>query len=152
MKDLLFAAIDLTGRSCTVIGGGSVAERKIKKLVKCGAAVTAVAPDFTYSLDELGREEIISVKRRCYQTGDLADTFLAVIATDDDVANKNALNEAKQLGILVNAAFDKAHGDLYFTATRDVGDFVISAMNKEMSPKQSLELLNDIEAGLKRVK
>lgn len=150
MKELLFAAIDLEGRPCTVVGGGHVAERKIKRLVKCGAAVSAVAPEFTDTLSAMAIDGTISLDKRCYEKGDLSGAFLAVIATDDDIANRAALNEAKELGILTNAAFDKDHGDIFFTATRAVGDFVISAIGDDLSPKSSLDLLDEIESILKK--
>ena len=36
--------LNIRGRKCTVAGGGNVAERKVKTLLKYGADVTAVSP------------------------------------------------------------------------------------------------------------
>ena len=38
--------LNIHGRKCTVAGGGNVAERKVKTLLKYGADVTAVSPVF----------------------------------------------------------------------------------------------------------
>ena len=38
--------LNIRGRKCTVAGGGNVAERKVKTLLKYGADVTAVSPVF----------------------------------------------------------------------------------------------------------
>lgn len=47
--------LNIHGRKCTVAGGGNVAERKVKTLLKYGADVTAVSPvlktDFQMSND-----------------------------------------------------------------------------------------------------
>lgn len=47
--------LNIRGRKCTVAGGGNVAERKVKTLLKYGADVTAVSPflktDFQTSND-----------------------------------------------------------------------------------------------------
>jgi siroheme synthase (precorrin-2 oxidase/ferrochelatase) len=45
--------LDLAGRPCTVIGGGALAEEKVRGLLAAGAAVTVVAPDPTPGLAAL---------------------------------------------------------------------------------------------------
>ncbi|MFC1855499.1 bifunctional precorrin-2 dehydrogenase/sirohydrochlorin ferrochelatase [Thermodesulfobacteriota bacterium] len=146
MKDLLFAAIELTGKSCAIIGGGMVAERKVKRLLRCGASVSLFSPAVTKELDSMAADGIISVTRRGYKTGDLKGAFLAVIATDSDEVNREALKEATDLNILTNAAFDKNYGNIYFNKTKDFGDFCVSAMSAEMLPKKSISILDEIES------
>ncbi len=36
------AVLDLRGRNCLVVGGGTVAERKVESLLECGARVKVV--------------------------------------------------------------------------------------------------------------
>lgn len=45
--------LDLVGRPCLVIGGGTVADRKVRGLVDAGAQVTVVAPALGESLADL---------------------------------------------------------------------------------------------------
>jgi precorrin-2 dehydrogenase/sirohydrochlorin ferrochelatase len=144
MNDKLFAAIDISGRPCVIIGGGEVAERKARKLVKCGAVVTAISPYFTLGLEEMAKSGLVSLMTKCYKKGDLSGTFLAVIATDDDDANMAALMEAKELRVLTNAAFDKKYGNIFFTATRHFSDYNISVLSDELSAKDSVDFLDSI--------
>lgn len=144
MKDLLFVAIDLHGKKCTIIGGGKVAERKVKKLLLCGADVKVVAPEVTDIIEELAHNGKISIQKRTYRKGDLISAFLVVIATDDNTANMEALNEAVKLDILINAAFSRDYGNLFFTATRETNGFVLSAISKAESPVQSVQFLDGL--------
>jgi precorrin-2 dehydrogenase/sirohydrochlorin ferrochelatase len=148
MKELLFAAIDLHDKSCVIIGGGAVAGRKAKKLINCGAAVRIVAPAVTKAIEDMAQKGVISLKKRRYRKGDIKGAFLAVIATNDDTVNKKALNEAAQQKILINAAFNKDYGNVFFTATKDTGDFVLSVMTKELSPKKSNKILDEISKNI----
>ena len=45
--------LDLTGQACLVLGGGSVAERKVRRLLDEGAVVTVIAPALTPALQIL---------------------------------------------------------------------------------------------------
>ena len=45
-------SIDLTGRKGVVVGGGTVAERKVETLLDFGAAVVVVAPNLSAGLRE----------------------------------------------------------------------------------------------------
>ncbi|MBI4172272.1 MAG: NAD(P)-dependent oxidoreductase, partial [Actinobacteria bacterium] len=49
-KRYYMACLDLEGRSCLVVGGGTVALEKVRGLLDCGARVTVVAPQI---VDEL---------------------------------------------------------------------------------------------------
>ena len=144
MKELLFAAIDLRDKSCVIIGGGAVAHRKAKKLIKCGAAVTIVAPAVTRAIEDMAQKGSITLKKRRYRKGDIKGAFLTVIATNDDTVNKKALTEAAQQKILINAAFSKDHGNIFFTATKDIKGFTLSAISNELSPKKSKKILEEI--------
>ncbi|MFQ5342956.1 MAG: bifunctional precorrin-2 dehydrogenase/sirohydrochlorin ferrochelatase, partial [Anaerolineae bacterium] len=80
--------LDLKGRYCVVIGGGSVAEGKVKGLLEAEAKVTVISPQLTPRLQELAQAgHIVHVARR-YRRGDLAGAFLAIGATDDRMVNE----------------------------------------------------------------
>ena len=49
-------ALDLTGRPCLVVGGGTIAERKVAGLVGAGARVTVVSPSISPELMRLATD------------------------------------------------------------------------------------------------
>jgi siroheme synthase-like protein len=97
-KRYYMACLDLEGRSCLVVGGGSVALEKARGLLECGARVTVVAPDIAPELHELD----VEVVRRGYRTHDLDDRFLVVAATSDTLLNRRIFREADQRSLLCN--------------------------------------------------
>ena len=94
--------LDLAGRLSVVIGGGAVAERKVTTLVDHGARVVVVSPDLTAALEDLARQDRISVERRPYVRGDLDGAFIVVCSTDSEEVNRAVYAEAEHVGCLVN--------------------------------------------------
>ena len=77
--------LDLRGRPVLVVGGGAVAERKVKLLVASGARVTVVAPELCAGLAQRVTRGEIS-----HRGGDFVDAHLEsqrwVIAATDRAA------------------------------------------------------------------
>ncbi len=144
MTELLFTAIDLRGKKCVFIGAGAVALRKAKRLLDCGADITIIAPDAIDGLVALASAKKLKLLKRRYETGDITRAFLTIIATDDHDVNTRVLAEAEQLGILVNAAFSKDHGNTFFCMSKRIDDVTVSVMTDEKSPKKSSEILNTL--------
>ncbi len=96
--------IELTGRSCVVIGGGAVAERKVQALRAAGAIVTVVSPAVGAGLAALADAGAITRLAREYRPGDLAGMALAFAATGDLAAERAIAAEAAAAGIPINVA------------------------------------------------
>lgn len=92
----------LTGQPCLVLGGGSVAERKVRRLLDEGAIVTVIAPSLTPPLQALAESHQLSWEARTYQPGDEAAFFLIICATDDETVNQTVSAAAKTQGKLLN--------------------------------------------------
>jgi siroheme synthase-like protein len=94
--------LDLKEKSCVIIGGGQVAERKIKALRECRAKVTLVSPKVTQGIEEMaGRDELEWIPRE-YVEGDLQGVFLAIAATDRQEVNKAIADEADRERVILN--------------------------------------------------
>jgi precorrin-2 dehydrogenase/sirohydrochlorin ferrochelatase len=92
------ACLELDGRSCLVVGGGSVALEKVRGLLDCGAAVTVVAPEVEPELGALP----VRVRRKRYQRADLDGAFLVVAATSDRAVNQRVFEDAEARSLLCN--------------------------------------------------
>ncbi|MFZ5641433.1 MAG: precorrin-2 dehydrogenase/sirohydrochlorin ferrochelatase family protein, partial [Bacillota bacterium] len=71
MSNLYPVYLDLRRKKCLVVGGGKVAERKVRSLLDCGAEVYVVSPQLTTELAGMNRAgEIVYIERN-YTTTDL---------------------------------------------------------------------------------
>ena len=93
----LFA--DLQDRCVLVVGGGAVAERKVRLLLEASARVRLVAPEVTASLRE---NPSIEVHRERFEPRHLDGAVLAVAATDDRAVNEAVASAGRERNVLVN--------------------------------------------------
>jgi len=138
-------SLDLEGRSCIVVGGGKVAERKAKGLLSCGAVVRVVSPELTKHLITLYNEKVLAWTKRKYQEGDLVKAFLVIAATDDLEVQRRAYQEAERRGILINVADVPQKCNFILPATVRRGDFTISVSTAGKSPALAKYLRRELE-------
>jgi uroporphyrin-III C-methyltransferase/precorrin-2 dehydrogenase/sirohydrochlorin ferrochelatase len=92
----------LKDRRCVVIGGGEVAARKVKMLLKAEALVEVVAPALHHELADLLTAGGIRHLPAHFAAGQLDGACLVVAATDDETVNQAVSKEAKARNIPVN--------------------------------------------------
>lgn len=102
MNQLYPIFIKLRNKKCIVIGGGTVAHRKIQALLAAEAEVTVISPQLTDMLKPFIWDQKIKFLNRGFRSGDLADAFLVIAATDDPNINREVWQEANEKNILVN--------------------------------------------------
>ena len=126
--------LNINEKRCVVVGGGSVAERKAKSLLACGAKVTIISPALTDELRVLHESHSIEWLSREYQNVDIADAFLVIAATDDPQVQKQVFCEAEENNILVNVADVPEKCNFILPATVRRGDFTLSVSTGGKSP------------------
>lgn len=140
--------LDLKGRSCLVVGGGEVAERKVRGLLDAGARVTVISPDLTFQLEVWVKEAKLFHEPRHYRPGDLREYQLAFVATDDRSVNGAVFEEARHLGVWVNAADDPAHCDFILPSVLRRGELAVAVASGGTSPALSRAVREELEAYL----
>lgn len=100
----LFA--DLKRRRVLVVGGGSVAERKVKSLLASGAVVTVGAPDATAELRQLHEQGAIEFLPQNFQPEWLEGIWLVIAATDNRDINRRVAELANEKRLFINVVDD----------------------------------------------
>jgi siroheme synthase-like protein len=103
--------LKLAGRRCVVVGGGSVATRKVGTLVRSGADVLVIAPDVSPEIESFVPAGGVRIEHRPFEPADLDGALLAFAATDSRAVNQTVTEEAQQRGVLMNVADDPAASD-----------------------------------------
>lgn len=92
----------LTDRPCLVVGGGKIAARKVKLLLRSGARITLVAPELCGELETLVSEKKVEYFGRAYQQSDMDEKILVIAATSDQHINEEVSRLAGEHRIPVN--------------------------------------------------
>lgn len=139
--------MNLENRLTLVIGGGSVAARKISDLLEAGAAVKVISPDFVPEVVEMSRmnSQRIELVQRKYIKGDLQGAVLVFSATDNRDVNAAVYAEAEELGILVNAVDDPPNCSFYVPSFVRRGDLIFSLSTSGASPAMAAKLRRMLE-------
>jgi precorrin-2 dehydrogenase / sirohydrochlorin ferrochelatase len=115
------------GISALVVGGGRVAERKIRSLLDAGARIHVVAPLVTAEIESLATQsDALRVTRSTYSRNHIKGVTLVIAATDDPEVNATIASEARAAGLLVNVADRPELGDFITPAVHRSGEVVLA--------------------------
>ena len=144
--------LKLAGRKCAVIGGGSVALRRVKTLLEAGAQVRVIAPEIDSELLKLTREENVEWIAEPFTASLVLGMFLVVCATNDEAANRSAAWASKATGALVNMAAPPMElSDLTLPAKTERDGLLLTVSTNGASPELSRRIRQSMEADILEV-
>lgn len=153
--------LDLRGRRCVVVGGGRVAECKVRSLLRAGASVHVISPAVTSRLALLAARKKIQLTRRAFHPGDLEGptagrvksprrVLLVFAATDSPETQRAVKKDAGEIGALVNAADDAVESDFIVPASFAQGDLLVAISTSGASPALARRLRRQLQLTLGR--
>ncbi|MCY7341335.1 MAG: uroporphyrinogen-III C-methyltransferase [Pseudonocardia sp.] len=110
MNDPYLAGLDLGGRRVVVVGGGTVAQRRVTGLLAAGADVEVVAPALTPAIEGMASAGELRLSARPYRDGDLDGAWYAIACTDSAEVNAAVAAEAERRRIFCVRADDAPAG------------------------------------------
>ena len=132
-------SLRLEARRVLVVGGGSVALRRVAGLREAGAEVVVVAPRLTPALGDLADRGLITAHRRGYQPGDLDGAWLVLACTDRPEVNEAVAADAERLHLWCARADDAAASAAWVPAVGRAGAVTV-AVNAGRNPRRAAEL------------
>ena len=139
--------VNLQDRKCLVVGGGTVAERKVVAMLVSGGDVTVVSPDATELLTYLAQIGTIRWHKRQLKIGDTHGYFLVCAATDFTDINSAAFTEAHEKNKIRLVNVVDVIPQCTFAAASVVtdGDLMLSISTSGKSPATSRRIREHFE-------
>jgi uroporphyrin-III C-methyltransferase/precorrin-2 dehydrogenase/sirohydrochlorin ferrochelatase len=137
----------LQGRRVLVVGGGTVAARRVPRLLSVGADVLLVSPSATPALEELAAQGRIGWERRRYAAGDCANAWLVIACASDPDVNAAVAGEAEAGHTWCVRADDAATSTAWTPASGTEGDTSVGVLSGD--PRHSAAIRDAITAGLR---
>jgi uroporphyrin-III C-methyltransferase/precorrin-2 dehydrogenase/sirohydrochlorin ferrochelatase len=144
--DYLPIFIELRARPALVVGGGTVAARKVELLKRAGAQVTVVAPQIIGELREAAQRGDIQLIGSVFEPHHLEGVTLAVAATNSREVNAAVSAAARERRIPVNVVDDPELSTFIFPAIIDRSPVVVAVGSSGHSPVLARRVRAQIEA------
>ncbi|MBW2623811.1 MAG: bifunctional precorrin-2 dehydrogenase/sirohydrochlorin ferrochelatase [Deltaproteobacteria bacterium] len=137
--------LDIKNKTCLVVGGGGVGQRKIKNLLECEADVRVVSRDLLPELKDLADTGRITFLGPDYREEYLEGVSLVFAATDDPGLNLRVSKDAAGRGLWVNVADVPELCSFILPANVFQGDLSISVSTGGRSPALAARIKKDLE-------
>src|SRR6185312_14903845 len=134
--------LDLSGKTCLVVGEGQEIAGKVRGLVDAGAKVRYVNPRAEAAIETLAAAGLISWERREFEERDLDGCFLAIA---DCEANAEIFRLAEEYRVLINAVDDPEHCRFSFGSVHRQGDLTIAISTNGTAPALAVRLRERLE-------
>lgn len=139
--------LQLKGKRCVVIGGGTIAQRKLLGLLEAGAdEVWVISPSFTQVINELAAAGKIRSRQKEYSASDIHGAWLVFAATDNKQVNEAVAADGVRLGIWVNAADESKSSSFISPSVVRRGDLLLSVTASGASPALSQQIKQELAA------
>jgi precorrin-2 dehydrogenase / sirohydrochlorin ferrochelatase len=131
--------VSLKQKRIVVVGGGEIAERRVKKILHEEADLFVISPSATKELKYFADTGKLFWVKREFQSDDVKGAFLIIAATNDAELNKRIASLADN-NQLTNIVSEFERGNVTFPASEKKGRLAISVTTNGGSPKIASEL------------
>ena len=137
--------LDMTNKRCVIVGGGEIAERKVERLLECGAQVTVVSKSLTPVLKTRKKTGQMDHIDRDYEDQALDGAFMVIGATNRNDVNERISKDAMTRGLLVNIVDDPDRCNFILPSLVQQGDLSIAISTGGKSPALAKKLRKELE-------
>jgi precorrin-2 dehydrogenase/sirohydrochlorin ferrochelatase len=141
----------LQGRRVLIVGGGVIAEGKIRGLVAAGAAIRVVAPEVTPPIAELVATGAVEWSARAFEPSDVQGHQFVFSATNDRSVTEVVSVAARSAGALLNAADDPEFCDFTLPSVGRRGLITVAVSTDGAAPAVAARvrrrLMEELSAG-----
>ncbi|MGZ5434021.1 MAG: precorrin-2 dehydrogenase/sirohydrochlorin ferrochelatase family protein [Thermoanaerobaculia bacterium] len=137
--------LDIENRDVVIIGGGNVCARKAETMMKYGARVTVVSPEFTDEIEGWAREGCLALERKTYEPTDVDGANIVIASTDDQTVNEQIAADCRARRIPVNVVDVTPLCEFIVPAIIEAGSIQIAVSTGGKSPALARTLKEDLQ-------
>ena len=132
---------------CLIVGGGSVAERKLDLLIKAKADITVISLEFSDYILDLAKTHNIRCVKKEYTNKILEENKynFVISATNDVSLNERVAKDCKKYNIIVNVVDQPEICDFIFPSILERGDITVAVSTGGASPVLARVLRTKLE-------
>jgi len=123
------AGLDLAGRRVVVVGAGTVAQRRLPRLLAAGAEALLVAPSATPAVEAMATAGELRWERRPYRDGDLDGAWYVLACTSSADVNGAVVREAERLRVFCVRADRGSAGTAVTPATAEHDGLLVGVLS-----------------------
>lgn len=135
--------VELDGQEGLIVGGSTVAQRKIEKLLPYGSRLTVCAPDISRSIRAIPG---LSLVERAFTPELLEGRAFVIAATDDPELNHHISRLCRERRVPVNVVDDRDYCSFLFPALVKRGSLSVGISTGGASPTGAIYLKKQIDA------
>lgn len=137
--------LDIRDRRVVIVGGGFVAERKVRGLLPYAPNLLVVSPKLTVSLEGFAEVGLLQWRRREFVDTDLDDAILVFCAVGDIVLDRRVHELAERRGIPLNVADGPSLCDFIVASIVRRGPFQLAVSTSGAVPGLAKQVREELE-------
>ena len=141
-------SLDLRDERVLLVGGGEVAFRKARGLSRSGCRLTVVAQEFSPAFRAWLEERSFDIERRAYRSGEAAQYFLVISATDDAGGNHGVFQDAQRAGRLINVVDQPGLCNVHIPSRIERGNLQVAISTGGTCPALARWLRRELEGAI----
>lgn len=134
--------LNIKNKKIAIIGGGKVAFRKAKNIIKAGGKLTVISPVIC---DEFERLENVTFLKEYYKKDYIEGFFIVIAATDNSLVNEQIYKDCDSLNILCNIVDNKDISSFITPAVVDNDSINIAITTNGSFPSLSKYIKDDLK-------
>ncbi|SDO57999.1 NAD(P)-binding protein [Alkalicoccus daliensis] len=136
--------VNLKGKKVYIIGGGTVALRRIQHLQKSNASLIVISPEAEDEIQTMHSHQQLTWKKKEYEGEKLADASLIILAAGNKQVH-DAVYENVSSTTFINDAMNAAWGNAAVPGTVQRGKLNIAVHTNGASPKLTKQITASLE-------
>jgi len=134
------AFLKLDNKKILIVGDGHIAYEKLEHLLDFSSDISVIALELSDEMDSAIKKNHLNFEKRGYETGDIKEFAVVIVAVDDIPLQAKIFEESKQYNCLCNSVDSVDYCDFIFPSYIKRDDLTIAVSTSGTSPAMAKHL------------